>query len=630
MIESSLYRCGKAGLSPGGSVLPPVTAEDVARGKEHVTGHIHLMRKSTPEYYSQLTGVLAAHDACLFYISEDFDVFGRYGSQTLKDELKAKNLCLGANMSEERIGTNAVVMAYRSPGSVWVAGKQHYAEALWPYVCYAFRIHGRYNRSGYIMLITHAAHLSPETCALFRFVESTELIITAGMVTEDVIIKDTLLRNKYSKQQTSNIVLIIDNNGAITYANDVFFEVFKADAKSTINTELTQLVPEFAPALDSIRSGQQITARRVNLPIPGKGDEAYLMDCISINSRTELLGVLITAYKPKPCRSGENQGCCARYSFNDLLGISDNFVQLKRFAERIAATPSPVLIQGESGTGKELFAHAIHCASARDGKPFVAINCAAIPRDLIGSELFGYVGGSFTGASRTGAKGKFEVADGGTLFLDEIGEMPLEMQSVLLRVLEENAVTRIGGTKPIPVDVRLITATNRDLQAYIAEGKFRADLYYRLNVINLNMIPLRQRREDIPVLAEAFVQKYARENGVHINGITPDALRALIAYSWPGNVRELRNTIERGVVVSDSGSIELRNLPADITHLSDGETVPAAPPAAPGTRFERLRREMAVRLMTEYGGNKSRVAKDMGISRSTLYRILNSGENGEN
>lgn len=628
MIESSLYRCGKSGLSPYAKKLPDVTQDDIARCKKHVSGHIHLMRKSSPAYYKKITETLAAHDACLFYIFTNFDIFGRYGNQPLKDELKAKNICLGGNLSESAIGTNAAVMASRSPKGVWVVGENHYSDALNPYACYAFQIHGRYGRSGYIMLVTHKENLTPGIRSLFEFIESTECIITAGLVTEDVIIKDTMMRNKYSKKQTDNIVVIVDNFGIVTYANDGFYDVFKADAMSTINKELVQLVPELSSTLNSISTGKQITAKRVEFARSGNGDDAYFVDCMPINNNSLPLGMLITAYKSKPQDAGgDNQGNSAKYSFNDLLGVADNFTQLKRFAERIAATVSPVLIQGESGTGKELFAHAIHCACTRQNKPFVAINCSAIPRELIGSELFGYVGGSFTGASRTGAKGKFELADGGTLFLDEIGEMPLEMQSVLLRVLEENAVTRIGGTKPIPIDVRLITATNRDLQSYIAEGKFRADLYYRLNVINLNMIPLRCRREDIPVLSDAFIKRYSRKSGVHINGITPEAQRALIEYNWPGNIRELRNVIERGVIVSDSGYIELRNLPPNITRMEPVDAVnPDGDESGADTtlssRFVRQRHELAVKLMSEHKGNKSKVAKEMGISRSTLYRIL--------
>lgn len=301
-------------------------------------------------------------------------------------------------------------------------------------------------------------------------------------------------------------------------------------------------------------------------------------------------------------------------------------MQLKRFAEEIAATPSPILIQGESGTGKELFANAIHCASQRRDKPFVAINCAAIPRDLIGSELFGYVGGSFTGASRTGAKGKFELADGGTLFLDEIGEMPVEMQSVLLRALEENTITRIGATKPINVDVRIITATNKDLSKCISEGSFRADLYYRLSVINLNMVPLRQRREDIPVLADYFLKHFAASNNKPMKGISTEAMTAMMEYAWPGNVRELRNAVERGVIVSKNGYIEAEDMPEVIT----GRIKPQPEPEQPRERvrdlesfFERQRLDMAKKLMVEFKGNKSKVAQKMGISRSTLYRLLN-------
>ena len=631
IIKSSLYRCNREGLRADAKTLPPVTEEDVERCKKHVTGHIHMMRRSSPAYYQELNGVLADNNACLLYIFNNYDVFGRYGNQALKDELAAINLKLGTCLSEERVGTNAALIASRSPQGTWVIGEDHYIDALKPYACYAFPIQGRYGRSGYIMLVTPKENLDARVCALFRFIESTECIITAGLATEDVIIKETMMRNEYSKQQTDNIVLIVDSSGFITYANEVYYEVFKQAPINTINRELQELRPELLSALECLETGQKISARRVNLIRPDTNNSEYLMDCLPVNAKSKRLGVLITVYKSKPVKGAEEQGNTAKYSFDDLLGVADNFEQLKRFAERIASTPSPVFIQGESGTGKELFAHAIHYASTRHSKPFVAINCAAIPKELIGSELFGYVGGSFTGASRSGAKGKFELADGGTLFLDEIGEMPMEMQSVLLRALEDNAVTRIGGTKPIPVDVRLITATNRDLQRYIVEGKFRADLYYRINVINLNMIPLRHRREDIPLLAEAYVKKCARKSDTNVTGISPEALQAMMEYNWPGNIRELRNVIERGVIVCEGGDIGLNDLPEEISRVHSPGT--AAPPRKESgeiipvsTQYMIRRRKIAIKLLEEYKGNKSRVAKEMGVSRSTLYRILNEEE----
>lgn len=627
MLESSRYMCGKNGVDPHCTKLPEVTEEDVERCKKLVSGHIRLMRRSTPEYYKAVQDVLSENKAVLLYTYINFDIFGRYGNQKLKDELAAKNIRLGATLSEKNAGTNAAVMASRSPKSVWVVGGEHYMDALKPYACYAFRINGKYGRSGYIVLMTYRDNLDERIVKLFRLIESTECIITAGLVAKDVIMRDAMQRNEYSKSSTSDIVIMVDNSSTITFANDMFYEFYNHAPLETINSSLGSICPELEPLVPLISQGKRVMGRQVELVRPNMESEQYFVDMSPINTNSKRLGMLITLYKGKAkAASAAAGGNAARYTFGDLIGVSEPFVQLKRFAEEIAATPSPILIQGESGTGKELFANAIHCASQRRDKPFVAINCAAIPRDLIGSELFGYVGGSFTGASRTGAKGKFELADGGTLFLDEIGEMPVEMQSVLLRALEENTITRIGATKPINVDVRIITATNKDLPKCISEGSFRADLYYRLSVINLNMVPLRQRREDIPVLADYFLKHFAASNNKPMKGISTEAMTAMMEYAWPGNVRELRNAVERGVIVSKNGYIEAEDMPEVIT----GRIKPQPEPEQPRERvrdlesfFERQRLDMAKKLMVEFKGNKSKVAQKMGISRSTLYRLLN-------
>lgn len=627
MLESSRYMCGKNGVDPHCTKLPEVTEEDVERCKKLVSGHIRLMRRSTPEYYKAVQDVLSENKAVLLYTYINFDIFGRYGNQKLKDELAAKNIRLGATLSEKNAGTNAAVMASRSPKSVWVVGGEHYMDALKPYACYAFRINGKYGRSGYIVLMTYRDNLDERIVKLFRLIESTECIITAGLVAKDVIMRDAMQRNEYSKSSTSDIVIMVDNSSTITFANDMFYEFYNHAPLETINSSLASICPELEPLVPLISQGKRVMGRQVELVRPSMETEQYFVDMSPINTNSKRLGMLITLYKGKAkAASAAAGGNAARYTFGDLIGVSEPFVQLKRFAEEIAATPSPILIQGESGTGKELFANAIHCASQRRDKPFVAINCAAIPRDLIGSELFGYVGGSFTGASRTGAKGKFELADGGTLFLDEIGEMPVEMQSVLLRALEENTITRIGATKPINVDVRIITATNKDLPKCISEGSFRADLYYRLSVINLNMVPLRQRREDIPVLADYFLKHFAASNNKPMKGISTEAMTAMMEYAWPGNVRELRNAVERGVIVSKNGYIEAEDMPEVIT----GRIKPQPEPEQPRERvrdlesfFERQRLDMAKKLMVEFKGNKSKVAQKMGISRSTLYRLLN-------
>lgn len=632
MLESSRYMCERNGLDSHIRALPIVTEEDMERCKNHVTGHIRLMRKSTPEYYQATADTLAANKAVLLYLFENFDIFGRYGDKKLKDELSAKNIKLGGNLGESCAGTNAAVMSARSPKSAWVVGDEHYLDALKPYVTFAFRIKGKYGRNGFIMIITYKENFDERLYNLFKLLESTETIITTGHVTKDVIMRDIMQRNEYSRSSTSDIVIMVDNSCSITFANDMFYDFYNYHPQETINSFLSDICPELVSLVSKIAEGKKVVGKPVEL-VRGNGSrEQYFADCSPINTNSRQFGALITIYKGKIKREEKPaDGNFARYTFDDLIGVSDNFVQLKRFAEQISATSSPILIQGESGTGKELFANAIHCTSQRKDKPFVAVNCAAIPRDLIGSELFGYVGGSFTGANRSGAKGKFELADGGTLFLDEIGEMPVEMQSVLLRALEENRITRIGATKPINVDVRIVTATNKDLTKCIADGTFRADLYYRLNVINLTMIPLRRRRDDIKELAEYFLERFALENGKNIHGISAAATIAMAEYSWPGNVRELRNCMEYSVIVCSGDYIELEDLPQSISNIKPTVQTPAAESEGTELRmisdfFTRQRLEMAKKLMVEFKGNKSKVAQEMGVSRSTLYRILNAAK----
>lgn len=633
MLESSRYMCERNGLDMHMQTLPEVTEADRERCKNHVTGHIRLMRKSTPEYYQAVADTLAANNSVLLYLYENFDVFGRYGDKKLKDELSEKNIKLGGNVGESVAGTNAAVMSARSPSSTWVIGDEHYLDAFKPYVTFAFRIKGKYSRNGYVMLITYKENFDERIYNLFKLLESTETIITTGHVTKDVIMRDIVQRNEYSRGSTNDIVIMVDNSCSVTFANDMFYDFYNYHPQETINSFLGDICPELMSLVSKIAEGKKVIGKPVELVHPNGSREQYFADCSIINTNMRQFGALITIYKGKIKKEEKPaDGNHARYTFDDLIGVSDNFVQLKRFAERISATSSPILIQGESGTGKELFANAIHCTSQRKDKPFVAVNCAAIPRDLIGSELFGYVGGSFTGANRTGAKGKFELADGGTLFLDEIGEMPVEMQSVLLRALEENCITRIGATKPINVDVRIITATNKDLTKCITDGSFRADLYYRLNVINLTMIPLRRRRADIKELAEYFLERFAHENGKNIHEISPAAVVAMTEYDWPGNVRELRNCMEYSVIVCKSDCIEFEDLPQSITNLERAdESAKAAEPEGTEFRmmsdfFTKQRLEMAKKLMVEFKGNKSKVAQEMGVSRSTLYRILNGAE----
>lgn len=314
----------------------------------------------------------------------------------------------------------------------------------------------------------------------------------------------------------------------------------------------------------------------------------------------------------------------ARYNIEDVIGESKAIVEAKALARTAANHKSNVLLTGETGTGKEIFAHAIHNLSSQSASPFVAINCGAIPENLAESILFGYVGGAFTGAKNTGQIGAFEQASSGTLFLDEISEMPLDMQVKLLRAIQEREISRVGDSKSRPVSVRIITSTNKSLPELVEQGRFRADLYYRLNVIGIEIPPLRRRVEDINYLTAYFVNKFMQLMGKKINDIEPTVLVALSNYPWPGNVRELQNCVEYmcTMIEKEEYSISRRHLPPRILGSASTSTECLA-----NENYDeymgRLEKEFIERITQECNGNKTLMARRIGLNRTTLWRIMN-------
>jgi nitrogen regulation protein NR(I) len=338
----------------------------------------------------------------------------------------------------------------------------------------------------------------------------------------------------------------------------------------------------------------------------------------------------------------EAEGAGARFG---IIGESEAILGIYTILERVADTPTTVLITGESGTGKELVARALHENSSRKERPFIKVNCAAIPKDLMESELFGYERGAFTGAV-TSKPGRFELASGGTLFLDEIAEIPVEMQVKLLRVLQESEFERVGGIKTIRVDVRLVAATNRDLKREIAAGTFREDLYYRLNVVPIALPALRERESDIPLLSSHFVDKFNTRLKKNVSGIEPEAMDRLIAYSWPGNIRELENVLERAILFCDTQHVRLIDLPVEVREGVAEIPRLSSPPAttekdglgADGLKeqvkaaMSRLERELIVRALDQTSGNVTHAARLLKISRKGLQlkmKELGLREQGE-
>ena len=347
-------------------------------------------------------------------------------------------------------------------------------------------------------------------------------------------------------------------------------------------------------------------------------DQDELMAVVAKAARTRALDQAETRHHPTEAGQG-------RFG---LVGTSSAMKRVFDIVDRVAGTPSTVLITGESGTGKELIAKALHEQSGRSQRPFIKVNCAAIPDTLIESELFGYEKGAFTGAVSS-KPGRFELADGGTLFLDEIGEISTEMQVKLLRAIQESEFERVGGISTKRVDVRLVTATNRDLAAEVQAGHFREDLYYRLNVVPVRLPPLRERTDDIPLLVRNILLRYAVRLGRQVDGLSESAMGVLLGYAWPGNIRELENVLERTVLFCEGAVIQAHELPPEMTgrpEVPGGNSMQVAIPAVGATGLkdavklttQRLEREMIERALEETGGNVTRAARKLDISRKSL------------
>ncbi|EGO65413.1 sigma 54-interacting transcriptional regulator [Acetonema longum] len=408
-------------------------------------------------------------------------------------------------------------------------------------------------------------------------------------------------------------VLAIDHTAKIISINYAAEKMLGVKASQVIGLTLGEVLPG-TPIPEALRSGVGFHDREVSVWLKGRHHH-YLFNATPMRSEGAICGVVASFRSFYDWR--ESSSRLPKISFDQIVGDCPAMLVLKAEARRAAATVSTVLITGESGTGKEVFAKAIHSESNRGEQPFVAVNCAAIPENLLESELFGYEEGSFTGARKGGKPGKFQLADKGTIFLDEIGDMPLSLQAKILRVLQEKHVDRVGGLQPLPVNVRIIAATNRNLETMIQEGKFREDLYYRLSVYPLSLPPLRERQQDILLLARHCLQKHTRVYTSEVTGFSPAAIKLLQQYHWPGNIRELENVTECAVIRAAGQLIDIGDLPARITQPT--------PPALPAARAEPAEKQAITGLLETYGKSvegKKQAAKALGIGVATLYRKI--------
>ena len=442
------------------------------------------------------------------------------------------------------------------------------------------------------------------TAELTELLRSLSGFIAARIAQENLIYSNHQLyaRSEEIFQRIKEAVIAVDNTGLVTMINMSAETLYGFSKKEVLGKPLELYLPN-RPLVKLIKG------------IKLDDNERKKVNTISLDGQIigacEIQDNLDGSILKNKMRIPLNY-----FSFEDIIGISTIMLSVKETASKISKSESSVLIRGESGTGKELFAQAIHTNSKRSKGPFRAINCAAIPENLLESELFGYEEGAFTGANRKGKPGKFELTDGGTLFLDEIGDIPLHLQAKMLRVLETRLIERVGGNDIIPINVRLITATNRNLEEMIANGTFREDLYYRINVIPLNIPPLRDREEDILVLAKRFITKYNELLGKKIIGLSKEVENLFEIYSWPGNVRELENCIEYAVNFESGSKITINNIPEKILGKN----------AAAGQGIRLTLKEIEDRyiksVMAQFPEDKAQAAEILGIDVSTLYRKI--------
>ena len=430
-----------------------------------------------------------------------------------------------------------------------------------------------------------------------------------------------------------NGIMITDRRGKIIFFSKTYGEFLGIQPEKVLGKNCTEVIENTrmhivaetgVPEINDAQSihGQEMVVQRIPIRIDGQGLFVFgqvmfkdVRDVHTLSSRLNLLESKVEFYEREltDLRS-------SKYTLQHIVGNSRGILELKQLATRAAEIDAPVLITGESGTGKELFAHAIHYASKRRLYPFIRLNCSAIPRELLEAELFGYEPGAFTSASNKGKAGKFELAHGGSIFLDEIGDLPMEMQPKLLRILEEKEFEHLGGNRLIKSNFRLIAATHESLEDLVERGKFRKDLFYRLNVIPISILPLRERMEDFPLIAESLMKKLSREHGTKMASFSPAVMQIFKSYSWPGNVRELSNILERILFTLDGDQTQVRHLPLFMQDL--GRESSKQDKAMLKRLRDDMERETLLQTIRVSNFNKNQAARLLGIHRTSLYKKM--------
>ncbi|PWA11789.1 sigma-54-dependent Fis family transcriptional regulator [Pueribacillus theae] len=606
IIMRSWKRSQRHGINPNNQEAPvvykgKVIAERINKNKEL----LHLIRPFMDDLYEIVKGT----DSVLAFSDRDGVVLELFGDSEIAVSAASVNFKVGVDMREEVTGTNAIGLAINEKRPIQVFSAEHYCLAWHEANCSSAPIMDPFSNEliGVITLVGYYKSAHPHSLGLITTAANTimQLIHQQGLEKEKY-----LLNNYFSAamDSISDGLVIVNRYGEIVKLNAVAAHLLKVPTTScykNVLKEFDYLKPLLRSIQETINGNDIITKKELNIPSKEKFTILFTARRITVNE--ECLGIILIL--KKELTSGVREQIAAKYQFSSLIGKSDKFLHTIQLAKKMAKTDKSILISGESGTGKELFAQAIHNASSRKDGPFIAVNCAGIPKELIASELFGYEEGSFTGAVKGGKKGKFEAANGGTIFLDEIGDMPLDLQAHLLRVLEEKEVTPVGSNNPKPLDIRVIAATNKDLFLMAKENKFRLDLFYRLNVLSLTIPPLRERTEDFT----QFIEKFLPEKTM-----SPSLLNEFYKYDWPGNVRELQNVLEHIDVMCEDRVVTAEHLPF---YLKEQLIVTKEEMPIHKVFTKKAEKESIIWALRE-SASVAEAAEKLQVSTSTLYRWI--------
>ncbi|WP_126424709.1 sigma-54-dependent Fis family transcriptional regulator [Brevibacillus marinus] len=592
-VYRSWKRCQEIGVNPHQKQASIVLTDDQLVDWLNQSYLYHVSRSILQDLARQIEGT---HYLITFCDSSG-KILYLQGERKILQKAERMNFVPGSDWSEKSAGTNAIGTAIAEKQPIQIFSYEHFCEGAHPWICSAAPIQDPLSGKllGVIDLTGPSDLAQPHSLGTAVMTAKTieQQLREAAWETRHHLLDR--FEQAAEKRHHEPIVLL-----------DEALRVVAATPKacSLLQVEQSRLLslPEMEPLKSALLT---LSEPQSELYLPAR---QLTVSIESVFKERKRIGFLLHFHKPSASASLNPAG-----HWSDIIGESKAVKAIVAKSQVVAASNVPVLLTGESGTGKERFARAIHRASPRHRRAFIAINCGAIPKELIASELFGYEAGTFTGGNPNGKRGKFEEAHGGTLFLDEIAEMPLDLQVFLLRVLQEKEIVRLGSSKPIPVDVRIIAATHQNLEQLVQAGKFRADLFYRLNVVQLALPPLRERGDDVLLLYDHCVKKFAEKHGKRVTATDDEVLAFLRSYQWPGNIRELENAVEHAVLFTEGERIHLSDLPGYMLLSNAAEAM---------SPLEQEEKRLLAQLLHETKGNLSEMARRCSIARSTLYRKL--------